>query len=230
MIGSLSELENEWIKFQPNERTLNKCVLFSNVDTTPLLYKVLGLQMRDRLKFGMMVVGEGETSKSIQGAGLDLTELPAYVIFTPNGVYRYGRNIGETEDADTMQDFFRIVSPRAEDVFHFSFIIILHSILCLHIVHWMPSLCLFIVFCVFWSVSAIISSTTPVVAMLDYLSYLWQIHLDHPNFVLIRFALQWYMSFTGYTGCVSYYIIVFATGALSSWLAKQIVIKLENRD
>ena len=39
-------------------------------------------------------------------------------------------------------------------------------------------------FCVFWSVGAIISSTTPVVAMLDYLSYLWQIHLDHPNLCL----------------------------------------------
>ena len=98
-IGSLSELENEWIKFQPNERTLNRCVLFSNVDTTPLLYKVLGLQMRDRLKFGMMVVGEG-TSTSIQEVGLDLTELPAYVIFTPNGVYRYGRNMGETKDKE----------------------------------------------------------------------------------------------------------------------------------
>ena len=79
-IGNRSELVNQWIKFplkystdiKTTERTLNRCVLFSNVDPAQLLVYVLGLQMRNRLKFGVMVVGEG-TSTSIQDAGLNLT-------------------------------------------------------------------------------------------------------------------------------------------------------------
>ena len=128
-----------------------------------------------------------------------------------------------------MQGFFRILSPRAEDVFQFSFIIILHSILCLIFIHWKPSFCLFVGFLVFWSVGAIISSTTSVAAMLGHLSHLWQFYLNHRNSVLLRFAIQWYMSFTGNAECISYLIII-ASGLLSGWLSKKIVFKLENRD
>ena len=144
-IKTQSELEDWWFKFSSTKKILNKLVLLTDVNNPPLFYPILGVQLRKRLTFGMMVVDK-RTSIAVEHSSLHLPEPPAYVIFMPDIVYRYGRNIGESEMRDTMANFLLLLSPKEDDVLAFSSIIFLHSILLFIFVHWKPSVYLFLSF------------------------------------------------------------------------------------
>ena len=219
-IKTQSELEDRWFKFSSTTKTLNKLVLLTDVNNPPLFYPVLGVQLRKRLTFGMMVV---DKRTSMEHSSLHLPEPPAYVMFMPDIVYRYGRNIGESEMRDTMKNFLLLLSPKEDDVLAFSSIIFIHSILLFIFIHWKPSVYLFLSFFAFWAFYAFTCDTGLAVTISNSLSYLWRISSHHPCGAILRFCIQWYMAFTGLSRILPMSVVI-VTGLISGWSAKKIFI------
>ncbi|RUS87033.1 hypothetical protein EGW08_005186 [Elysia chlorotica] len=112
-VGSKSHLEPEV-----------RVVLFTTRETTPLFFSALSVKFPGRVKFGLVSLDPFNRNLSRWQKFLNhsnITELPAYIVYTAESNYTYGIRHGEPYSFLGMEIFLKSLYPCLNDIFIISF-------------------------------------------------------------------------------------------------------------
>lgn len=96
-------------------------LLVAQLARPPLFLAALSVKFAGRIRFGLLRVGKGEEENIRKELGV--SDLPAYLISTPQGSHKYGSGREQHLDFKSMLTFLRTVQPEANDALILSLII-----------------------------------------------------------------------------------------------------------
>ncbi|XP_041040080.1 E3 ubiquitin-protein ligase RNF103 isoform X4 [Carcharodon carcharias] len=105
-IRSTDQLMEEWNK---SDRYLVKMYLFANLDQPPAFYSVLSVKFTGRVEFIFVDVQNWNNDSQMKEIGVH--QFPAYIVKTPEGIYKYGNTTGEFISHHAMDVFLRSLQP-----------------------------------------------------------------------------------------------------------------------
>ncbi|XP_060698536.1 E3 ubiquitin-protein ligase RNF103 isoform X2 [Hemiscyllium ocellatum] len=118
-IRSTDQLMEEWNK---SDRYLVKMYLFANLDQPPAFYSVLSVKFTGRVEFIFVDVQNWNNDSRVKEIGVQ--QFPAYVVKTPEGIYKYGNTTGEFISHHAMDVFLRSLQPEVNDLFVLSLVLV----------------------------------------------------------------------------------------------------------
>lgn len=134
-IPSLTLLESDWLSTSrmPGDLPI-KMVFISSILEPPLFISALAIAFNGRVKFGFFHTPNNNEVEPILQAQVDYykTQNSTYIISTPESVFQYGLNVGETYSYNRLLLYFNNMYPEMNDVFYLT-IFILNIMLVLHV-------------------------------------------------------------------------------------------------
>lgn len=118
-IRSPNQLMEEWNK---SDRYLVKMYLFASLDQPPAFYSVLSVKFTGRVEFIFVDVQNWNSDSHMKEIGID--QFPAYIVKTPEGIYKYGNTTGEFISHHAMDVFLRSLQPEVNDLFVLSLVLV----------------------------------------------------------------------------------------------------------
>ncbi|GCB64153.1 hypothetical protein scyTo_0004552, partial [Scyliorhinus torazame] len=118
-IRSTDQLMEEWNK---SDRYLVKMYLFANLDQPPAFYSVLSVKFTGRVEF--IFVDVQNWNNDIRMKEIGVHQFPAYIVKTPEGIYKYGNTTGEFISHHAMDVFLRSLQPEVNDLFVLSLVLV----------------------------------------------------------------------------------------------------------
>lgn len=98
-----------------------RVLLVAQLARPPLFLAALSVKFAGRIRFGLLRVGKGEEENIRKELGV--SQLPAYLISTPQGSHKYGSGREEHLDFKSMLTILRTVQPEANDALILSLLI-----------------------------------------------------------------------------------------------------------
>ncbi|XP_007896189.1 E3 ubiquitin-protein ligase RNF103 isoform X1 [Callorhinchus milii] len=118
-IRSTDQLMEEWNK---RDRYLVKMYLFAHLDQPPAFYSVLSVKFTGRVEFIFVDVQNWNNESRMKEIGVH--QFPAYIVKTPEGIYKYGNTTGEFVSHQAMDVFLRSLQPEVNDLFVLSLVLV----------------------------------------------------------------------------------------------------------
>ncbi|XP_078079457.1 E3 ubiquitin-protein ligase RNF103 isoform X1 [Mustelus asterias] len=118
-IRSTDQLIEEWNK---SDRYLVKMYLFANLDQPPAFFSVLSVKFTGRVEFIFVDVQNWNNESRMKEIGVH--QFPAYIVKTPEGIYKYGNTTGEFISHHAMDVFLRSLQPEVNDLFVLSLVLV----------------------------------------------------------------------------------------------------------
>lgn len=122
-IYSFHQLRKDWILWQDvKQQTKIRVVLFSRMKLPPMFFSVLSVKFTGRVKFGTVDVHSKE-GKNILNK-LRLSQVPQYLVITPEGNFTFGKRRGEYLSYSSMGILLRMLHPEVNDMFLLTLILV----------------------------------------------------------------------------------------------------------
>ncbi|KAG9338576.1 hypothetical protein JZ751_025634 [Albula glossodonta] len=113
------QLEQEW---HASDRHPVKMFLFAELAQPPAFFSALSVKFTGRIEFIFVDArGWGDESRL---KDIGVSQVPSYILKTPEGIYRYGNSTGEFISLHAMDTFLRSVQPEVNDLFVLSLVMV----------------------------------------------------------------------------------------------------------
>ncbi|XP_054453353.1 LOW QUALITY PROTEIN: E3 ubiquitin-protein ligase RNF103-like [Anoplopoma fimbria] len=99
-----------------------KMFLFAHLAQPPAFFSALSVKFTGRIEFIFVDVRHWDDHSIL--SEIDVTQSPAYILKTPEGIYRYGNSTGEFLSLAAMDTFLRSIQPEVNDLFVLSLVLI----------------------------------------------------------------------------------------------------------
>ncbi|KAG5845371.1 hypothetical protein ANANG_G00138190 [Anguilla anguilla] len=113
------ELEQEW---HASEHHPVKMFLFAELAQPPAFFSALSVKFTGRIEFIFVDTRGWAAESHLKEIGV--SQVPSYVLKTPEGMYRYGNSTGEFISLHAMDTFLRSVQPEVNDLFVLSLVMV----------------------------------------------------------------------------------------------------------
>lgn len=122
-VRSLKELREHWFHFRKKRGSEKiRVLLFSKMNIPPMFYSVLSVKFTGRVKFGIVDINSREGKE--MASHLNLSEIPTYMVLTPEKNQTFGQGNGEYLNYQSMGLLLKMLHPEVNDIFLLSLIVI----------------------------------------------------------------------------------------------------------
>ncbi|XP_002739700.2 E3 ubiquitin-protein ligase RNF103-like [Saccoglossus kowalevskii] len=122
IISSERELKTQWIE----QTALNKIILVSHMNKSPMFFSALSVKFSGRFKFGKYTLKDEDYESFQQNTGIK--KFPSFLIVMPESTFEYGERDGEFQTYKSMEIFLKSFHPEINDVFLMSLVLV--NIIC----------------------------------------------------------------------------------------------------